>query len=197
MRTSPYLLALVLLGAPVAGETVLVCLDAVGQGKFRKKQRLGHRSVCFSLALAPRQLRLTMMCALRHTDWVLSIFDCLSAVDDRLQATDQLPDIDRLAEKSEGATIDCRIARPLILVRRDEDHRRSARLLVQFSLQLDPAETRHLHIDEHAIDFRSWFKGEKFFSRLEQPALVAARLDQVIHGFKDSLVVVDNGYGKD
>jgi hypothetical protein len=127
----------------------------------------------------------------------ISIAFRLSVTERRLKATDQFLDIERLAEKGEGAAVDRRIARPLILVRGDKDHRGTARMLVQFSLQLDPTETRHLHIDEHAIDCGSRFEGEKLFGRRERPALVTAGLDEVIHGFTNGLVVVDDGYGRD
>lgn len=70
-------------------------------------------------------------------------------------------------------------------------------MLVQFSLQLDPTEAGHLHIDEHAIDYGSRFEGEKLFRRGEQLALVTAGLDEIIHGFTDGLVVVYDGYGRD
>ena len=113
-----------------------------------------------------------------------------------LKATDELFDIDRLAEEGESAAVHGSFPCALIFVGGHEDHRWALRKPVQFSLQLDPAKAGHLHIDEHAVDCRAWFEGEKLLRRRKQAAVVATGLDEVIHRFSDGVVVIDDGYGR-
>lgn len=109
------------------------------------------------------------------------------------QASDQIADIDRLAKKSQSAAAQGRIPGAFILVGGYEYHRRMAATPVQLALQLYAGQTGHFHIHDDAVDARLLLRLQKMLGRCKQAAFVTEGHDEIIHGFADSGIVVDDG----
>ena len=109
------------------------------------------------------------------------------------QASDQIADIDRLAKKGQSAAAKGSIPGAFILVGGYEDHRRMAAASIELALQLDAGQTGHFHIYDDAVDARLLLRLQKMLGGCEQAAFVTEGHDEIIHGFTDGWIVVDDG----
>lgn len=111
------------------------------------------------------------------------------------ETLDKLVEIDRLAKKRERTAVHGCRPRSFVLIGRHEDHRRlMVSLCIQYGLQFDAAQARHFDVDQHTVDPGAIAIGEKVFRRRIQSALVAARRNEIVKGFADRPIVVNDGY---
>jgi TIR domain-containing protein len=109
----------------------------------------------------------------------------------RFDVFDQTPFVERLRQKPNSPRLQRSCARSLFRKGCDEDYWRPIAQGNQMALQLNPAQTRHLHVGDHALRVIYFARLQKLFGRRKRLGAITERSHPAFRRLAHRYVVVN------